>query len=244
MAAGALALALGPHPQRELTLIPRLGFPCPRLGMAAGALALALGPHPQRELTLIPRLGFPCPRLGMAAGALALALGPSSLRSPLRVCELRRTRRSLGEGGHPQRELTLTLRRGVAWPQRPPSLKLWRSAEASREGGSAAAGAPPCPFRAQISLPEGSPKKGWPCRARHGQPQNTARRGPGVSRTVVIPLRVRIPAAPAPPDPAAPSSTASAAVPGTSSTAADRARSSDCGTRESPAGSRAWRGNS
>ena len=29
--------ALGPHPQRELTPIPRLGSACPRLGMAAGA---------------------------------------------------------------------------------------------------------------------------------------------------------------------------------------------------------------
>ena len=27
----------GPHPQRELTLMPRLGFACPRLGIAAGA---------------------------------------------------------------------------------------------------------------------------------------------------------------------------------------------------------------
>ena len=30
-------MALGPHPQRELTLMPRLGFTWPRLGMAAGA---------------------------------------------------------------------------------------------------------------------------------------------------------------------------------------------------------------
>ena len=30
-------MALGPHPQRELTPMPRLGFTCPRLGMAAGA---------------------------------------------------------------------------------------------------------------------------------------------------------------------------------------------------------------
>src|SRR5205809_7347930 len=34
------ALALGPHPQRELTLTPRRGFPGPRLGVAAGAFAL------------------------------------------------------------------------------------------------------------------------------------------------------------------------------------------------------------
>src|SRR5207247_1305302 len=30
-------LAAGIHPQRELTLMPRLGFACPRLGIAAGA---------------------------------------------------------------------------------------------------------------------------------------------------------------------------------------------------------------
>src|SRR5436189_4342852 len=33
-----LSLALGPHPQRELTLMPRLGSAWPRLSMAAGAL--------------------------------------------------------------------------------------------------------------------------------------------------------------------------------------------------------------
>ena len=32
-----LALAPGPHPRRVLTLMPRLGFAHPRLGMAAGA---------------------------------------------------------------------------------------------------------------------------------------------------------------------------------------------------------------
>src|SRR5215471_5851974 len=64
-----LPLALGPHPQRELTLMSRRGFPCPRLDMAAGAgFSLALG-APQRELTLMSRRGFPCPRLDMAAGA-------------------------------------------------------------------------------------------------------------------------------------------------------------------------------
>jgi hypothetical protein len=31
------SLALGPHPQRELTLMPRSGFAWPSLGMAAGA---------------------------------------------------------------------------------------------------------------------------------------------------------------------------------------------------------------
>jgi hypothetical protein len=68
-------MALGPHPQRELTLMLALGFAWPRASMAARAYSLALGPHPRRELTLMPRLGFPCPRLGMAAGAFSLALG-------------------------------------------------------------------------------------------------------------------------------------------------------------------------
>src|SRR6187397_2477502 len=32
------SLAPEPHPRRELTLTPRLGFPCPRLDVAAGVL--------------------------------------------------------------------------------------------------------------------------------------------------------------------------------------------------------------
>src|ERR1700674_4447766 len=35
------APAAGPHPRRELTLMPRFGFTCPQLGMAAGALLVA-----------------------------------------------------------------------------------------------------------------------------------------------------------------------------------------------------------
>src|SRR4029450_5807647 len=31
-----LPLAPGHHPRRELTLMPHLGFPCPRLGIAPG----------------------------------------------------------------------------------------------------------------------------------------------------------------------------------------------------------------
>src|SRR5438128_2159779 len=42
------SLALGPHPQRDLSLTPRLGFTGPRLGVAAGAFSLALGPPPAR----------------------------------------------------------------------------------------------------------------------------------------------------------------------------------------------------
>ena len=37
-----LSLALGPHPQRELTQTLRLGSPCPRLSVAAGAHLPAL----------------------------------------------------------------------------------------------------------------------------------------------------------------------------------------------------------
>ena len=40
------ALALGPHPQRELTLTLSRGVAWPRLSVAAGALALALGSLP------------------------------------------------------------------------------------------------------------------------------------------------------------------------------------------------------
>src|SRR5262245_64519355 len=47
----------------------------------------------------------------------SLAAGPSSLRSSECPHELRRTRRSLGEGGHPQRELTLMPRLGSPCPR-------------------------------------------------------------------------------------------------------------------------------
>jgi len=50
-----------------------------------------------------------------------LAAGPSSLRSP-NYSELRRTRRSLGEGGHPGREFTLMLAFGSHGRRRIPSL--------------------------------------------------------------------------------------------------------------------------
>src|SRR3989475_6345799 len=52
------SLALGPHPQRELTLTPRLGFPRPRLGAP-----------PQRGC----RAGGP----GVAAGAFHWRWGPT-----------------------------------------------------------------------------------------------------------------------------------------------------------------------
>src|SRR3989442_2584806 len=43
--ANFFSLALGPHPQRELSHTPRRGFPCTRLGVAARAFSLAPGPH-------------------------------------------------------------------------------------------------------------------------------------------------------------------------------------------------------
>src|SRR2546428_7540822 len=62
---GRSSLALGPHPQRELTLTPRRGFPCPRLGVAAGALHWGWGPTTvflsRRGAHPPPRFSVPCP---------------------------------------------------------------------------------------------------------------------------------------------------------------------------------------
>src|SRR2546422_858788 len=58
------SLALGPHPQRDLSLTPRLGFTRPRLGVAAGAFSLALGP-PQRPIAdASPRIHLSSARRG------------------------------------------------------------------------------------------------------------------------------------------------------------------------------------
>ena len=96
-----LALAAGPHPRRELTPTPSLGFPCPRSGVAAGASALAAGPHPRRELTPTPSLGF----------HVLAQVWPQALLHWRR-------------GPHPHRELTLTPSLGSTclaqvWPQAP-----------------------------------------------------------------------------------------------------------------------------
>ena len=89
-----LALALGPHPQRELTLMPRLGFTCPRLGMAAGALFTGAGaPPPARtDADASPRIHMSSARHG-------------------------RRRFCTGAGPHPQRELTLMPRLGFTCPR-------------------------------------------------------------------------------------------------------------------------------
>src|SRR2546428_23953 len=60
------SLALGPHPQRQLSLTPRLGFTRPRLGVAAGAFSLALGnPPPARAFAdTSPRISMSSARCG------------------------------------------------------------------------------------------------------------------------------------------------------------------------------------
>ena len=53
--------------------------------------------------------------LGHVVLIFSLAAGPSSLRSLAFTRELWRTRRSLGEGGHPRRELTPASDRAEKW---------------------------------------------------------------------------------------------------------------------------------
>src|SRR2546427_28895 len=95
-------MALGPHPQRELTPMLAFGGPCPQARMAAGATSsLALGPHPQRELTLTSRLGFPSPRLDVAAGATSST--GAGAPPPARTDADARLRRSMSSGSHGRR---------------------------------------------------------------------------------------------------------------------------------------------
>jgi MFS transporter, FSR family, fosmidomycin resistance protein len=47
---GFFPLALGPHPQRELTQTPRRGYPCPRRGVAAGADHAVPAAVPKRRI--------------------------------------------------------------------------------------------------------------------------------------------------------------------------------------------------
>src|SRR5437879_4964713 len=93
------SLALGPHPQRALTLMPRSGFAWPSLDIAAGALHWRWGPPPplgcdHNELRRgSPKAAPPTRthadaslrlRLAIARHSRrrsSLALGPSSLRS-------------------------------------------------------------------------------------------------------------------------------------------------------------------
>src|SRR5258706_6446387 len=61
------SIALGPHPQRVLTLMPRLGVARPRLGMAAGAFPLRRPPLPARSYadaspSQLPVSAPPCPQ--------------------------------------------------------------------------------------------------------------------------------------------------------------------------------------
>src|SRR5436190_12225592 len=53
---------VGARPRRELTLMPRFGFPCPQLGMAAGVLVTSSvlpGHDPVSDCTEVP-LGETC----------------------------------------------------------------------------------------------------------------------------------------------------------------------------------------
>ena len=53
-------MALGPHPQRELTLTPRRGVTWPRRSVAAGAPYPPYLPHPPYLPYLVPVLRYPC----------------------------------------------------------------------------------------------------------------------------------------------------------------------------------------
>src|SRR6267143_341401 len=120
-------MALGPHPQRELSLTPRLGFARPRLGVAAGAASFtgAGAPPPARAIAdtspricsssarcgrrryvfhwrwgIHPRRELSVtPRLGFARPRLGVAAGATSFT---------------GAGAPPQRELSLTPRLGFS----------------------------------------------------------------------------------------------------------------------------------
>src|SRR5207247_6520517 len=78
--AALLSLAPGPHPRRELTLMPRLGFPCPRLGMAAGAYFFtgAGAPPPARaDADASPRISLSSARHGRRRLLLHWRRGPT-----------------------------------------------------------------------------------------------------------------------------------------------------------------------
>src|SRR5438093_9162199 len=107
-------LAPGPHPRRELTLTPRLGFACPRLGVAAGASFSywRQGPPPARtdaDASLAALLGRQRRR---AAGAyVSNGAGPhffQSRRGPTPAAVARRF--APRNGSRLPRELMLTPR--------------------------------------------------------------------------------------------------------------------------------------
>src|SRR5258707_337879 len=80
---GPLLLAPGPHPRRELTLMARLGFACPRLGIAAGAsfFTCAGAPPPARtDADASPRIHLSSTRNSRGA-LLTLPAGPWTARA-------------------------------------------------------------------------------------------------------------------------------------------------------------------
>src|SRR6267143_137124 len=73
-------LAAGPHPRRELTLMPRLGFPRPRLGMAAGASFFTGGgapPPPRTDADASSRIPMSSTRHGRRRVLLHRRRGPT-----------------------------------------------------------------------------------------------------------------------------------------------------------------------
>src|SRR5882672_5327045 len=73
-------MALGPHPQRELSLTPRLGFARPRLGVAAGAASFtgAGAPPPARAIDdTSPRICSSSARCGRRRCVFYWLWGPS-----------------------------------------------------------------------------------------------------------------------------------------------------------------------
>src|SRR5262245_33598290 len=84
MAAGAFALAAGPHPRRVLTLMPRSGITGLRSAWPQALFALAAGPHPRRVLTLMPRSGITGLRSAWPQALSALAAPSRPRRDPAR----------------------------------------------------------------------------------------------------------------------------------------------------------------
>src|SRR3989442_4311447 len=65
--------APGPHPRRELSPTPRLGFPCPRLGVAAGARSPVRGGTAPAAPVAMPQ-----PRLPTAPSRPSLPAYPAA----------------------------------------------------------------------------------------------------------------------------------------------------------------------
>ena len=151
----------GAPPQRELTLTPSLGSPCPRSGVAAGASALALGPHPsaRTDADTFARISMSSLRCGRrrfctGAGAPPPARTDADTFARISMSSLRCGRRRFctGAGAPPQRELTLTPSLGFPCPRSvwPQALLHWRW------------GPTPARTDADTSLGFPCPRSAWP----------------------------------------------------------------------------------